>query len=163
MAFYRSGREHGSFDQGIEMAIRRLLADPEFLYRKEAEPAGVAVGRSYRISDYDLASRLSFFLWSSIPDDELLDVAASGKLSDNAVIETQVRRMLADRRSSALMDNFAEQWLGLRALSGATPDRSSTACTFSATSGTRSTDSVYAVEAYSPRNRRSPTTWPFSS
>jgi len=121
MAFYRTGRGQGSFDQGIEMALRRLLADPEFLYRKEAEPVGVAPGLPYRISDYDLASRLSFFLWSSIPDDELLTLAGQGKLKDAAVLEQQVKRMLKDPRGDAMVVNVAGQWLNLRALQSQAP------------------------------------------
>jgi cytochrome c5 len=115
--FYLAGRsEGGSFDEGIEAALQRMLADPEFIYRGEREPAGLAAGKSYRISDLALASRLSFFLWSSIPDDELIDVAAQGKLKDPAVLEQQVRRMLADPRSDALVSNFTGQWLGVRSL-----------------------------------------------
>jgi mono/diheme cytochrome c family protein len=121
MHFYAVGREQGSFDTGIEMALRRLLADPEFLYRKEAEPAGAAIGKPYRINDYDLASRLSFFLWSSIPDEELLTQAAKGTLSQPAVLERQVRRMLADSRADALVVNVAGQWLNLRALQTQAP------------------------------------------
>jgi hypothetical protein len=121
MAFYRTGREQGSFDRGIEMALRRLLADPEFLYRKEAEPIGAPAGLPYRISDYDLASRLSFFLWSSIPDDELLNLAERGRLKDPGVLEQQVTRMLADPRSDALVVNVAGQWLNLRSLQAQAP------------------------------------------
>ncbi|PYS38280.1 MAG: hypothetical protein DMG14_18225, partial [Acidobacteria bacterium] len=120
--FYLAGRkEGGSFDQGIEAALQRILADPEFVYRGESEPAGLAVGKSYRISDLALASRLSFFLWSSIPDDELIDLAAQGKLKDPAVLEQQVKRMLKDPRSSALIDNFTGQWLGVRSLKASEP------------------------------------------
>src|SRR5256885_4904889 len=97
MAFYQDGRaEGGSFDDGIEAALQRILADPEFVYRGESEPANVAAGKSYRISDLALASRLSFFLWSSVPDDQLIDLAAQGKLKDPVVLEQQVKRMLAD-------------------------------------------------------------------
>jgi mono/diheme cytochrome c family protein len=117
MQFYRAGRgEGGSFDLGIEAAVQRILADPEFVYRGEREPAGVTAGRSYRITDLELASRLSFFLWSSIPDNELIDLAAAGRLRDPAVLETQVRRMLADPKSEALVGNFTGQWLGVRSL-----------------------------------------------
>ena len=120
--FYLAGRkEGGSFDQGIEAALQRILADPEFVYRGESEPAGLAVGKSYRISDLALASRLSFFLWSSIPDDELIDLAAQGKLKDPAVLEQQVKRMLKDPRSEALIDNFTGQWLGVRSLKASEP------------------------------------------
>src|SRR5437667_3249939 len=104
MEFYLAGRnEGGTFDQGIEAAVQRVLADPEFVYRLEPEPSGLAAGKSYRISDLALASRLSFFLWSSIPDDELIDLANQGKLKDPAMLEKQVRRMLADPKSEALI------------------------------------------------------------
>jgi hypothetical protein len=120
--FFREGRtEGGSFDAGIEAALQRILADPEFIYRGEREPAGLAPGRSYRIGDLALASRLSFFLWSSIPDDELIDVAAQGRLREPAVLERQVRRMLKDRRADALIGNFTGQWLGVRSLRTAEP------------------------------------------
>jgi mono/diheme cytochrome c family protein len=121
MGFYTMGRENGTFDQGIEMALRRLLADPQFLYRREAEPSGVATGAPYRISDIDLASRLSFFLWSSIPDEPLLALAEQRKLGDPAVLERQVRRMLADPRAEALVVNVAGQWLNLRGLQTQAP------------------------------------------
>jgi mono/diheme cytochrome c family protein len=120
--FYRAGRQQGNFDAGIQMAIERLLADPEFLFRVERAPAGLAAGASYRISDLDLASRLSFFLWSSIPDDELIDAAAQGKLKEPAVLERQVRRMLADQRSRAMVDNFVGQWLLVRDINSVYPD-----------------------------------------
>jgi len=120
--FYRAGRRDGGFDAGIEQAIQRLLADPDFLFRIERDPAGPVEKRAYRLTDLELASRLSFFLWSSIPDDELIDVAARGKLKDPAVLEQQVRRMLKDSRSNALVQNFAGQWLRLRELSGVGPD-----------------------------------------
>ncbi|MBV9769867.1 MAG: DUF1592 domain-containing protein, partial [Bryobacterales bacterium] len=120
--FYRAGRmDGGSFDQGIEAALQRVLVDPEFVYRSEPEPAGLAPGNNYRVSDLALASRLSFFLWSSVPDDELIDLASQGKLKDRAVLETQVRRMLADPKSEALIDNFTGQWLGLRSLKTSEP------------------------------------------
>ncbi len=121
--FYHDGRARGgSFDEGIELALRRLLVSPEFLYRIEADPAAAsaapAIGSPgvYRLRDLELASRLSFFLWSSIPDDELLDAAEQGLLADPAELERQVRRMLADPRSTALTENFAGQWLQLRNL-----------------------------------------------
>ncbi len=121
-AFYQAGRsEGGKFDDGIEAALQRILADPEFVYRQEAEPAGIAPGKTYRISDIALASRLSFFLWSSVPDDELLDLAAAGKLRDNAVVEKQVKRMLADPKSDALISNFTGQWLSVRSLKASEP------------------------------------------
>ena len=122
MAFYSEGRQDGTFEDGIELAIRRLLASPQFLVRAEREPANVPTGRAYRIADLELASRLSFFLWSSIPDDELLAVAAQGHLSTPAVLEKQVRRMLADRRSDALVNNFGAQLLYLRNLPATSPD-----------------------------------------
>jgi mono/diheme cytochrome c family protein len=122
MAFYEAGRsEGGTFDAGIEGALQRILADPEFIYRGEREPATPAAGESYPISDLALASRLSFFLWSSIPDDELIDLAAQGRLSDPAVLEAQVRRMLADPRSEALISNFTGQWLNVRSLRASEP------------------------------------------
>ena len=122
MEFYQAGRtEGGTFDAGIEGALQRVLADPEFIYRGEREPAAPSTGGSYRISDLALASRLSFFLWSSIPDDELIDVAAKGRLSDPAVLEAQVRRMLADLRSEALISNFTGQWLNVRSLKASEP------------------------------------------
>ena len=122
LIFYDRGRAAGSFDTGIEMALRRLLVSPEFLFRVERDPQGVAAGASYRISDLELASRLSFFLWSSIPDDELLDVAERRELSVPAVFEAQVERMLADPRSEALVGNFAGQWLTLRNAAAVQPD-----------------------------------------
>jgi mono/diheme cytochrome c family protein len=121
MAFYRDGRAEGDFDDGIEAGLQRVLADPEFIYRKEPEPAATSVGRAYRISDLALASRLSFFLWSSIPDDELIDVAAQGRLKEPAVLEKQVLRMLADPRSEALVANFTGQWLNVRGLRASEP------------------------------------------
>ena len=121
--FYRDGRREGAFDSGIQFALERLLTDPKFLFRLEREPAGVAPGTPYPLSDLELASRLSFFLWSSIPDDELLGAAARDELSDPAVLERQVRRMLADSRSKALVDNFVGQWLLLRNLQSAAPDQ----------------------------------------
>jgi mono/diheme cytochrome c family protein len=121
MAFYDSGRKDGGFEHGVEMALARVLADPRFLYRIETEPANAKPGQFYRVSDYDLASRLSFFLWSTGPDDELVTLASQGKLKDPAVLEKQVRRMLADRRAEALSINFAGQWLNLRGLQSAGP------------------------------------------
>jgi hypothetical protein len=121
MGFYQRGRNDGNFDNGVEMALRRILADPEFVFRRETEPANLAAGQIYRISDLELASRLSFFLWSSIPDDELLKLASQNKLRDSAVLEQQVRRMLKDPRSQQLVSNFAGQWLSLRALPSQTP------------------------------------------
>jgi mono/diheme cytochrome c family protein len=116
MTFYRQGRTDGDFETGIQMALARVLVAPRFIYRTEEEPAKVAAGAEYRISDYELASRLSFFLWSSIPDDELLDLASKGRLREPAVLRQQVRRMTADARTDALIANFAGQWLYLREL-----------------------------------------------
>jgi cytochrome c553 len=120
--FFEAGRKAGGFDRGIQQALERLLADPDFLFRIERTPESVASGTPYRLTDIELASRLSFFLWSSIPDDELLDVAIRGQLSAPAVLERQVKRMLSDPRSNALVTNFAGQWLGLRKIAGMTPD-----------------------------------------
>ncbi|PYR64007.1 MAG: hypothetical protein DMF91_01685 [Acidobacteria bacterium] len=122
MALYRNARAESGFEAGIEMALSAVLVSPQFLFRVEQDPAGIAPNTVYRISDLELASRLSFFLWSSIPDDELLDVAIAGKLSDPPVLERQVRRMLADARSRTLVTNFASQWLRLRNLASITPD-----------------------------------------
>ena len=123
MRFYQEERSNtGRFDAGIEMGLRRILADPEFVFRFEPPPAAVPPGAPYRITDPQLASRLSFFLWSSVPDDELLALAAQGKLRDPAVLERQTRRMLEDPRSRALVTNFAGQWLYLRDLKSANPD-----------------------------------------
>lgn len=122
LALYRDARVNGTFDAGIEMALAGVLVSPHFLFRVEQEPAGLAPGTPYRISDIELASRLSFFLWSSIPDDELLDRAAAGALRDPKTLDRQVRRMLADPRSQALTHNFAAQWLHLRSLTSSAPD-----------------------------------------
>ena len=122
MEFFRQARANGGFDAGIEMALSAVLVSPEFLFRVERDPKGIAAGTAYRLSDVELASRLSFFLWSSIPDDELLDAAMAGKLHEPDVLESQVRRMLADQRSETLVTNFASQWLYLRNLDGIRPD-----------------------------------------
>ncbi len=122
MGFYREGRAEGDFDAGIARALSAVLINPEFLFRVESDPKNVAAGGVYRISDLELASRLSFFLWSSIPDDELLDAAVRGKLSQPEELEKQTRRMLADRRSFNLATNFAGQWLRLRNLEAVTPN-----------------------------------------
>jgi hypothetical protein len=122
LSFYQTGKNTGTFETGIEMALRRILASPQFVYRFERDPANIAPDTMYKLSDLEVASRLSFFLWSSIPDDELLNVAAQGKLKDPAVLEQQVKRMLADRRADALVTNFAGQWLYLRNLRGVAPD-----------------------------------------
>jgi hypothetical protein len=122
LEFFRQGRADGDFDAGIEAALSSLLVNPQFLFRIEHDPPGAPPATAYRISDLELASRLSFFLWSSIPDDELLDLAASGALSRPDVLEAQVQRMLADERSRSLVSNFAGQWLYLRNLDSITPD-----------------------------------------
>ena len=119
---YEVGRSEGDFEAGIEAALERVLAGPEFLFRIERDPADLPPDAPYRISDVELASRLSFFLWSSIPDDQLLNLAESGRLKDSAIFEQQVRRMLRDPRSKTLVTNFASQWLYLRNLSSKTPD-----------------------------------------
>ncbi|HZF27830.1 MAG TPA: DUF1592 domain-containing protein [Gammaproteobacteria bacterium] len=121
LEFYDEGNARGGFEAGIEMALERLLTDPKFIYRMEAGHPELAAGAKFRISDLELASRLSFFLWSSIPDDELLTAAEQGKLHDPKVLEGQVRRMLGDSRAEALTANFAGQWLNLRALEGHVP------------------------------------------
>ena len=121
VSFYEQGRLGSDFETGIQRAIARLLVDPRFLYRSEAVPDGVAPGEIYRLGDVELASRLSFFLWSSLPDDELLAAARAGTLHEPAALERQVRRMLADSRSAALVENFAGQWLKLRELRAALP------------------------------------------
>ena len=123
LSFYQKGRnEGGTFDSGIEAAIQLILASPEFLFRFEPDPPALAAGAPYRISDLELASRLSFFLWSTVPDDQLLNLASLGKLHEPAVLEAQVKRMLADPKSKALVDNFADQWLYLRNLKNINPD-----------------------------------------
>ncbi len=123
LSFYQQQRNKGgTFEAGIEIALRRILADPEFVFRFEPPPPNAAPGEPYRISDTELASRLSFFLWSSIPDDELLSLAIEGKLHEPAVLERETRRMLADERAHALTTNFAGQWLYLRDLKSSNPD-----------------------------------------
>jgi mono/diheme cytochrome c family protein len=122
MNFYVTGRnEAKSFDAGIQAAVQRILIDPEFLYRSELEPAQTTADSTYRISQSELASRLSFFIWSSIPDDELIDLAAQGRLRDPATLEKQVRRMLADPRAKALVRNFTGQWLNVRSMQASEP------------------------------------------
>src|SRR3989441_7176887 len=121
MGFYQEGRKGGTFEDGIEIAIRRTLASPQFLVRVEKEPANLAVGQTYRITDPELASRLSFFLWSSIPDDELINLASQGKLSNPVTLEKQCKRLPADSISDALINNFAAQWLYLRNLKATSP------------------------------------------
>jgi hypothetical protein len=119
---YRKGRLEGGFEAGVEMALSGVLVSPEFLFRIEPDPVGIPPNTPYRVSDLELASRLSFFLWSSIPDDELLNTAIAGRLHQPAVLEREVRRMLADARSQSLVTNFAAQWLHLRNLDSITPD-----------------------------------------
>ncbi len=122
LALYRRGAENSGFEAGVRLALQKILVSPEFIFRVEIDPPGAAPGSVYRISDVELASRLSFFLWSSIPDDELLAVAERGGLSDPSVLESQVRRMLADPRSRTLVTNFAGQWLFLRNIARIQPD-----------------------------------------
>jgi hypothetical protein len=124
VAFYREGREGATFDRGIERAVRRLLVGPEFLFRVERDPAGAKPGAPYRVGDLELASRLSFFLWSSIPDDELIAVAARGELGRSGGLDRQVRRMLASPKAEAFVRNFAGQWLFLRNLDASVPVQS---------------------------------------
>jgi mono/diheme cytochrome c family protein len=122
MRFYRLGRGRGTFETGIQTALQRILASPRFVFRVERDPVRVPAGTAYRVSDVELASRLSFFLWSSIPDEELLQVASRGRLKDPEVLDAQVRRMLADPRSQALVSNFAGQWLHLRNVRSVLPN-----------------------------------------
>jgi len=122
MPFFEAGRASGGFDRGVQLALRRLLASPAFVFRVEQEPADLAPGASYRITDLELATRLSFFLWSSLPDDELVALAAANRLHEPAVLEAQTRRMLEDRRADALVANFAGQWLHLRNLENINPN-----------------------------------------
>jgi len=122
LSFYNEGQKQAGFEAGIGTALRRILVSPSFLFHVENDPDNVAPGSAYRISDFELATRMSFFLWSSIPDDELLDAAERGQLRDPAMLEQQVRRMLADARAQALVNNFAGQWLYLRNVPAAAPD-----------------------------------------
>ncbi len=122
LSFYQAGRNAGDFEDGIERALQFILAHPEFVFRTEDGPANVKPGQAYRINDLELASRLSFFLWSTVPDEELITLASQGKLKDPAVLEHQVHRMLADPRSHELIKNFAGQWLELRTMQGSTPE-----------------------------------------
>ena len=130
MAFYEAGRRDGGFERGIERALRGVLVSPKFIFRVERDPPSASAslvrspaGSVHPVSDLDLASRLSFFLWSSIPDDELVDLASRGRLRQPGVLDQQVRRMLADPRAQALVANFAGQWLHVRNLRSATPDK----------------------------------------
>lgn len=125
LALYEKGRRDplgGGFEGGIEMALRGILVSPDFLFRIERDPAGSAPGGVHRVNDFELASRLSFFLWSSIPDDELLNLAQDGKLSDPKTIERQTARMLDDPKSKAFVDNFSGQYLFVRNLAAQKPD-----------------------------------------
>ncbi len=122
LGFYRRGRDGGDFESGIEMALRRLLVSPEFLLRVERDPENHDSERPYFVTDLEFASRLSFFLWSSLPDDALIAAAADGMLRDPRVLESHVRRMLADPRAESLVTNFAAQWLYLRNLPAVSPD-----------------------------------------
>jgi cytochrome c5 len=122
LAFFKEARKSGDFERGIEGGLIAILASPKFLYRAEIPPQNVAAGSMYRISDLELASRLSFFLWSSIPDNELLTVAEQGKLKDPAVLEQQVKRMLAAPQAKSLVTNFAFQWLRVREMASFEPD-----------------------------------------
>jgi len=124
LSFYQEGRNEGGFEIGIERALARVLVDPRFIFRLEHVPANVPQGAAYRLTDLELATRLSFFLWSSIPDSKLMDLAIAGQLSKPAVLEEQVRRMLTDPKAKSLIDNFASQWMRLRELDNAEPDAS---------------------------------------
>ena len=122
LAFYREGRVEGDFRAGVRRALESILVDPEFLFRIERDPPGAAPATAYPLSDVELAARLSFFLWASIPDDELLEAAEAGRLRDPEVLEAQVRRMLADERAGTLVTSFAAQWLHLRRMRTVSPD-----------------------------------------
>jgi hypothetical protein len=122
VALYETGAQNGGFESGVRLALQKVLVSPAFLFRAEVDPPGAAPGTIYSISDIELASRLSFFLWSSIPDDQLLAVAESGRLSDPSVLQAQVKRMMADPRSESLVRNFAGQWLFLRNVARMSPD-----------------------------------------
>lgn len=122
LSFYQEGRNEGGFETGIERTLARVLVDPRFIFRMEHVPANLPQGAAYRLTDLELATRLSFFLWSSIPDSKLLDLAIAGELSRPAVLEQQTRRMLADPKAKSLVDNFASQWMRLRELDNAEPD-----------------------------------------
>ena len=122
MSFYQTGRKAKDFEEGVRMALTGILASPSFLYRAEPTPPGVKSGQIYHLTDLEIASRLSFFLWSTVPDDELLNVAAAGKLHDPEVLEHEVRRMLASKKADTLANNFAYQWLNLKKLDEVEPD-----------------------------------------
>jgi hypothetical protein len=125
LTLYKAGAQNGGFETGVRLALQKVLVSPDFLFRAEVDPPGAAPGSVYKISDIELASRLSFFLWSSIPDDQLLAVAETGRLSDPSVLQAQVKRMLADPRSQALVKNFSGQWLFLRNIERMSPDTTS--------------------------------------
>src|SRR5262245_42755036 len=122
LALYKMGAQNGGFEPGVRLALQKILVSPAFLFRAEVDPPGAAAGTIYKVSGLELASRLSFFRWSSIPDDQLLAVAESGRLSDPSVLQAQVKRMMADPRSEALVKNFAGQWLFLRNIARIAPD-----------------------------------------
>ena len=122
MTYYQEGRQEGNFETGIRMAVQAIISNPKFVFRFENNPSSIAPGRNYRIGDLELATRLSYFLWSSLPDDQLIALASQGKLRDPVVLEKETRRMLADPRSGALVDNFAYQWLRLQTVREADPD-----------------------------------------
>jgi hypothetical protein len=122
LAFYRDGRKKGTFETGIQLALRRLLASPSFVFRVEEDPVNAKPGVTFRISDHELATRLSFLLWSSMPDEALFRLAEQGQLRRPEVLEAQVRRMIADPRADALMQNFAGQWLHVRNLQNSAPN-----------------------------------------
>jgi|SRR5579871_800575 len=122
LSFYQRGRnEGGSFDHGVELALQAVLMDPDFIFRKEAEPENMPAGQKYRITDVELANRLSFFLWSSVPDDELMNLAVQNKLHLPGVLEQQTRRMLSDPKSEQFVTNFAGQWFNIRGLEATAP------------------------------------------
>jgi len=125
LALYKMGAEEGGFESGVRLALQKILVSPDFLFRAEMDPPGAAAGTVYRVSDVELASRLSFFLWSSTPDDELLAVAEKGQLHEPAVLQAQVKRMLADARSAEMVKNFTGQWLFLRNIERISPDTTS--------------------------------------
>ena len=120
--FFEAGRRDGGFEAGVRLGLQRLLMSPDFIFRVERDPSDAAPGTAYRVSDLELASRLSFFLWSSAPDEPLLALAEEGRLREPGVLDAQVRRMLRDERATALVDNFAGQWLHLRNVPHAVPD-----------------------------------------
>src|SRR5439155_6058682 len=125
MALYRQGAQGTGFEGGVRLALQKILVSPDFIFRAEYDPAGAKPASVNRVSDVELASRLSFFLWSSLPDDELLAVAESGRLSDKSVLQAQVKRMLADPRAAALAKNFTGQWLFVRNVERIAPDQTS--------------------------------------